>query len=81
MGGEPITYAKAGGPPDDWHGLKIYDLDTGQEVTQAEEVNAAEGWLIRAKLNDRGMIYIDPEKGDEIARERLEGRYEIRRPI
>lgn len=23
---EPITYAKAGGPPEDWHGLRVVDL-------------------------------------------------------
>jgi len=77
---DPITYAKAGGPPDDWHGLRVFDLDTGAEIERVEEVNAAEGWLIRANLDERGYVYPDPEKPDEIARERIKGRFEIRRP-
>jgi len=76
----PITYAKAGGPPDNWRGLKIYDLDTGKEVWDVEEVSAVEGWLIRMKRNEKGEIFIDPANGDEVAVERLEGRFEIRRP-
>lgn len=73
----PITYAKAGGPPDDWQGLRVLDLETGDEVDRVEEVNAAEGWLIRAKLNAEGMVYSDPDRPDEIARERLTGRFAL----
>lgn len=74
-----ITYAKAGGPPDDWCGLKVFDLDTGEEVTEVDEVNAAEGWLVRAKTDENGNIFLD-ETGLEIGRERLSGHFEIRRP-
>jgi hypothetical protein len=75
-----IVYAKVDGPPDNWHGLRIIDLDTGQEVLDVIEVNAAEGWLISYKRNSAGNFFLDPAKPDEIARQRVEGRFEIRRP-
>jgi hypothetical protein len=77
---EPITYANAGGPPANWHGLRIFDLESGQEVTQVVEVNTVEGWLIRYKLNEEGRLYLDPENPEQAARERLTGRFEIRPP-
>lgn len=75
-----LTYAKTGGPPHDWQGLKVFDLDTGQEVLKVVEVNTAEGWLISYRLNDKGMVYSDPENPEYAATQRIEGRYEIRRP-
>jgi len=72
-----ITYAKAGGPPHPWHGLRVFDLDTGKEIADVEEVDAGAGWLIRAKRDADGQLYLE---GDEIARERLEGRFQIRPP-
>lgn len=76
---DPITYAKVYGPPDDWSLLQIVDLDTGEDVRHVLEVNATEGWLVRACRNEAGMIYADPDKPDEIATERVAGRFEIRR--
>ncbi len=72
-----ITYAKSGGPPGDWHGLLVIDLETGAEVDDVHEVNAAEGWVIRAERNDAGQLFL---RDDAVAMERLEGRFEIRRP-
>jgi hypothetical protein len=72
-----ITYAKAGGPPDNWWGLRVFDLDTGQEVLDVEECNTDEGWLIRHKRDGKGNFYVDPGT-DKIASERVEGRFEIR---
>jgi hypothetical protein len=76
---EPITYAVVGGPPADWYGLRIFDLDSGAEVTKVVEVNATEGWVIRNKEDAQGYAYLDEDTGD-IARERVTGRFEIRRP-
>lgn len=76
MADEPLTYAKAGGPPADWLGIAILDRDSGQFVEDVEECNAAEGWLIRHKRNARGEFYLD---GDKIAKERIEGRFAILR--
>lgn len=78
MTDKPITYAKVDGPPDNWRGIRIFDLDTGLEVSRVEECNTVEGWLIRAKLNEDGQIYTVGEGDDaEIARERVEGRFLI----
>ncbi len=78
---ETITYAKVDGPPDDWFDLRIIDLDTGLELKDVVEVNAAKGWLIRATRNEAGELYVvGSGEGAEIARERIGGRFEIRRP-
>jgi hypothetical protein len=74
---EVITYAKVGGPPDDWASLQVVDLDTGEPVERVVEVNASEGWLIRHKVDDTG--HIETANG-YIVWERLDGRFEIRRP-
>lgn len=79
-GPQPITYAVVDGPPDDWRGLKIFDLDTGEEVDHVIEVNATEGWLIRYRKDERGYIFPDPDQPEEAARERITGRFQIRRP-
>lgn len=58
MTDQPLTYAKADGPPDDWMLLKVIDADTGEEITDVVEVNTAEGWLVR--------YVIDPETGSPV---------------
>ena len=78
--GDPITYAKVGGPPAGWSGLIIIDMSTGAEVPDVIEVSAVEGWLVRANRDEQGCIYADPDKPDEVATERLVGSFEIRRP-
>lgn len=75
-----LTYAIVGGPPHDWCGLLIRDLETNALVQRVVEVNTAEGWLIRYKTDDKGQIYVDPAQPDEAARERIEGRFRIERP-
>lgn len=77
---DPIIYAKVGGPPHDWQNVKIIDLDTGAAIDLVHEVNTSEGWLVRSKRNAEGSIYADPDGSGEVARERIEGRFEIRRP-
>lgn len=66
---DEITYAMVGGPPDNWKGITIIDLDTGLEACDVIEVDAGDGWLIRAARDGRGLIY---------AEEKLNGRFEIR---
>lgn len=75
-----IAYAKVGGPPVDWHGLKVIDLDTGAEIKRVVEVDAANGWLIRHSLNDKGLVYADPENPERVAQERIAGRFKILPP-
>lgn len=41
-----ITYAKVGGPPDDWQHIEIIDKDTGNVVPEVIEVNTIERWAI-----------------------------------
>jgi len=72
-----ITYAKVGGPPDNWWELRVLDLDTGKFITEVIEVNTAEGWLVRYKTDENGQPIIS---GLNWARERVEGNFEIRAP-
>lgn len=77
---ETITYAKVDGPPDDWFALRIFDTRTGDELFDVVEVNAAEGWLVRAARNDAGEFYLSGDPADpEVAKERIDGAFEIRR--
>lgn len=70
---DKIVYAKAGGPPDNWHGIRVFDHH-GSEFHDVCEVHAGEGWLIRVKRNEASDIYA---VGDEVATERLEGQFVI----
>ena len=75
-----ITYARAGGPPDDWPGLTIWDLETGLEVKDVTAVNTAEGWVDVLDRNAAGEFYTAPPDHDRVAVTRLSGRFDIRRP-
>lgn len=74
---EAIPYAKVDGPPDDWRGLRIFNLANGREIVDVVEVSAEGGWLIRARRNKHGELIA---RRDRVAKERLRGRFEIRRP-
>lgn len=76
---EPLTYALVGGPPRDWRGLKIFDLDTAAEITEVVEVDTANGWVIRYVTDDRGQV-VQNQHGDRAKTEIIRGRFEIRRP-
>lgn len=78
MAVEKLTYAKAGGPPDDWRMWRVFDLATGLEVMAVIEVNITEKWCRAHKLNDLGMPYRD-RGGDHFAEHTLVGRFELRR--
>ena len=66
-----ITYAKVGGPPDNWAALQVRDLDSG-DLVEAVEVNAAEGWAI---VHEK-PLRIDRQT-DTLATTRVEGRFSI----
>jgi hypothetical protein len=74
-----LTYALAGRVPDPFPfgELKVIDLDTGQEVLDVLEVNTTEGWLVSYKRDGRGFVYADPDCRDQVARQRIEGRFKI----
>lgn len=71
---EVVTYAKAGGPPDNWCGLLVLDRDSGEYVGEVCECDTEGGWLVRYKTDAQGNFYLD---GDEVARERLTGRFAL----
>lgn len=75
-----LTYSKAAVSPQPFPfgQLHVFDLDTGQEVLDVEEVNTAEGWVVSFKRDGQGHIYVDPDHPGEAARQRIEGRFEIR---
>jgi hypothetical protein len=80
IGGPLITYAKVGGPPDNWPNVIIIDKATGAEVRDVMEVDALGGWLVRYRRHPDGshVLGLD-EKGYTIwERERIEGDFEIR---
>lgn len=67
-----ITYAKAGGPPDNWLDLMVIDFDTGEMLDFVVEVNTVEGW---ADCYDKTeQIYQSPN-GYEI--KRVHGNFKI----
>lgn len=63
-----IRHAKAGGPPDNWEGLQVRDLDSGELVTDVVEV-----W------SDRGIVhrFTGAIAGGNFEIERVRGRFAI----
>lgn len=51
-------------------GLRVLIFLDGEEVEDCVEAHTEEGWLIRAKKNAAGNIYVE---NDEIVTERLTG--------
>lgn len=68
-----ITYAKAGGPPDNWLYLRVEDVDTGLIIPEVIEVNTAEGWAIRYKRVNYALV-LGPD-GPET--ERITGNFRL----
>jgi len=75
MSKEPLLYAKAGGPPDNYMHLEVF-LD-GEKLDGVTEANVTEGWLIRIKRDADGNLMLD-ERKEEVLSERLEGKVELR---
>ncbi|HEY3694206.1 hypothetical protein [Phenylobacterium sp.] len=74
----PLTYAKVGGPPEDWWGLRIVDLDTLRDIDAVVEVDAKAGWVRHYVRDADGTFRVTP-KGDALLVKRTRGRFEIRR--
>lgn len=54
------TYAKSGGPPDNWSELFVLDLDTGAEYAgHVIEVDTKAGWVKVARLDRRKRVMLD----------------------
>jgi hypothetical protein len=81
---DKIEYAKVGGPPANWQGLRIIDLRAEREVDRVIEVNTKEGWLIKHP-EPLEVCRGEPEcplcktgnPGDHVRAERVEGRFLI----
>lgn len=75
-----LSYAKAGGPPLDWHGLRVFDVQTGREVRDVIEASTvfACGWVRKYRQGPDGRLFIEPGR-DRLAEETIYGRFEIRR--
>lgn len=71
---EKITYAKLGGPPDDWANIETIDLDKGETVEGVIEVNSDCGWLVRKRYDPLTALY-----GGGLVEERIKGRFYLRR--
>jgi len=69
------TYACAGGPPDDWMDLKVWDVVEEAYVQDVVEVNTAEGWLIKHELGADGKPIVE---GDQLRKVRVKGRFQLR---
>lgn len=74
-----ITYAVVDGPPRDWRGLRIFDLDTGTEIKEVLEADTVNGWVVRYVTDAQGRI-VPNQHGDRAKTEIIRGRFEIRRP-
>ena len=68
-----ITFAKVGGPPDDWNNLEI--LLDGKVINYVIEVDTEWGCATVFKLNEDGGVICD---GEDFATETIFGNFEIR---
>lgn len=74
-----LTYARAGvcPCPFPFGKIKVFDLDTDQQVLDVFECDAAAGWLVSYRRNSEGQFYIDPADPGRAAIQRVEGRFKI----
>lgn len=64
---EPITFARAGGPPDNWCFLDVFDGEVALELVR--EVDTARGYALVHYRDDAGQLVL---AGDEPALRRIE---------
>jgi hypothetical protein len=72
---EPLTYAKAGGPPKNWAKLEVLEGDDVRPMAEVLEVNAAEGWCRRYMRGPDGKLLTN--RG-ALVEEFVEGEFTIR---
>ena len=51
-----LTYAKAGGPPHDWHNLEIVRKSDGAHLDHVLEADAEAGRIVRYATDARGKF-------------------------
>ena len=63
-----ILYAKVGGPPNNWHNIRVFlnDVDIGGVI----EADVKNGWLIKYKRNEKGKLVLNDTR-DEVLTEKL----------
>lgn len=59
---EAPTFAKSGGPPDDWRRCRVFDADTGAEVRDVVEVDTQIGYLLKFERNEQGRLVLTPDR-------------------
>ena len=69
-----LTYAKTGGPPDNWKNLQVIDA-SGNALPNIVEVNIAEDWAIVLDLTAK-PVWISPEK-KVAAKKKIKGKFRI----
>lgn len=75
------TYAKAGGPPDDWTEMQVFNVETGLLVPDVYEVNTVEGWVEVYPRDERGRSVLSSD-GRMAMTERIPGNFRLqRRPV
>lgn len=65
-----ITYAKVGGPPKQWRGLKVFSGTVRLE--RVVEVNTIEGWVVRFAPREPGDTELRTFRVDGLDNLRIE---------
>lgn len=73
-GESPLSWAKVGGPPENWQQIDVIDLATGERLRDVIEVNTTGGWAIVHRMVDGKPVL----GGVDLATDRIEGRFELR---
>lgn len=73
---EEYTYARVGGPPEEWRSLQVIDEVTGQIVSGVVEVDCKEGWLRRYVSLEQLSFYFSTQR---IEVEHIVGKFRIER--
>lgn len=60
---DDLDYARAKGPPADFHRVEVMDAATGEVFLRVLEANAAEGWFIQYETHADGRLLADGKGG------------------
>ena len=76
-GSDEITFAKVGGPPDDWADLRVIDLATdGEFIGSAIEVDTKAGYVIALRVDADGNPITEGGIKQTV---KIHGRYKLER--
>lgn len=73
-----ITFAKVGGPPADWMGVRVFNVETGVEMKNIVEVDTVEGYVLRHRVDAQGLLIIEAGSA-RVSVERVNGAFRIER--